>query len=219
MKDDLYQKTRENMVFSVYMRRRYKHDVALLAKKEQGWPCPEKIHLGVISPASPKKIMFILENMVFLLKYHTDWHPRKGPRSSHWRCSTRKGVLRNFTKFTGKDLSQSLFFNKATGLRPATLLGLQLYWKRSPGSGVLMWILRNFWEHLFYRTPLGGCFWSSYYSLFFYGDLYRRFYILVSSERKAENLIYRIEIWLLLQYIWLGIFSQKLYLVMCLSVN
>ena len=113
-------------------------------QKKQGWPCPEKIHLGVISPASPKKIMFILENMVFLLKYHTDWHPRKGPRSSHRRCSTGKGVLRNFTKFTGKDLSQSLFSNKATGLRPATLLGLQHYWKRSPGAGVFLWILRNF---------------------------------------------------------------------------
>ena len=113
-------------------------------QKKQGWPCPEKIHLGVISPASPKKIMFILENMVFLLKYHTDWHPRKGPRSSHQRCSTGKGVLRNFTKFTGKDLSQSLFFKKATVLRPATLLGLQHYWKRSPGAGVFLWILRNF---------------------------------------------------------------------------
>ena len=30
-------------------------------------------------------------------------------RSSHQRCSVRKGVLRNFTKFTGKHLSQSLF--------------------------------------------------------------------------------------------------------------
>ena len=30
----------------------------------------------------------------------------------------KKGVLRNFTKFTGKHLRQSLFFNKATGLRP-----------------------------------------------------------------------------------------------------
>ena len=29
-----------------------------------------------------------------------------------WRCSVRKGVLRNFTKFTGKHLCQSLFFNK-----------------------------------------------------------------------------------------------------------
>ena len=73
-------------------------------KKKQGCPCPEKIHLGLISPASPKNMMLILENMVFLLKYHIDWHPRKGPRSSHRRCSAVKGFLRDFTKFTGKDL-------------------------------------------------------------------------------------------------------------------
>ena len=30
----------------------------------------------------------------------------------------KKGVLRNFTKFLGKHLSQSLFFNKVAGLRP-----------------------------------------------------------------------------------------------------
>ena len=82
--------------------------------------------------------MFILENMVFLLKYHIDWHPRKGPRSSNRKCSTRKGVLRNFEKSTGKDMRQSLFFNKAACLRPATLLGLQLYQKRSPGAGVFL---------------------------------------------------------------------------------
>ena len=29
-------------------------------------------------------------------------------------CSIRKGVLRNFAKFTGKHLCQSLFFNKVT---------------------------------------------------------------------------------------------------------
>ena len=34
----------------------------------------------------------------------------------------KKGVLRNFAKFTGKHLCQSLFFNKVAGLRPATLL-------------------------------------------------------------------------------------------------
>ena len=34
----------------------------------------------------------------------------------------RKDVLRNFAKFTGKQLCQSLFFNKVPGLRPATLL-------------------------------------------------------------------------------------------------
>ena len=33
-------------------------------------------------------------------------------RSSHWRCSVRKGVLRNSAKFTGKHLCQSLLFKK-----------------------------------------------------------------------------------------------------------
>ena len=47
-------------------------------------------------------------------------------RSSHRRCSVEKGVLKSFTKFTGKHLCQSLFFNKIAALRPATLL------KKSP---------------------------------------------------------------------------------------
>ena len=38
-------------------------------------------------------------------------------RSSHQRCSVRKGFLRNFAKFTRKYLCQSLFFNKVAGLR------------------------------------------------------------------------------------------------------
>ena len=36
-------------------------------------------------------------------------------RSSHQRCSAKKGVLRNFAKFTGKHLCQSLFFNEVPG--------------------------------------------------------------------------------------------------------
>ena len=40
-------------------------------------------------------------------------------RSSHQRCSIIKGILRNFTKFTGKHLCQSL--------RPATLLKKRLW--------------------------------------------------------------------------------------------
>ena len=31
------------------------------------------------------------------------------------RCSVKKGVLRNFAKFTGKHLCQSLFFNTLAG--------------------------------------------------------------------------------------------------------
>ena len=36
-------------------------------------------------------------------------------RSSYWRCFIKKGVLKNFTKFTGKQLCQSLFLNKVAG--------------------------------------------------------------------------------------------------------
>ena len=43
-------------------------------------------------------------------------------RSSHRRCSVKKGALRNFAKLTGKYLCQSLFFNKVAGLWPVTLL-------------------------------------------------------------------------------------------------
>ena len=39
----------------------------------------------------------------------------------------KKVVLRNFGKFTGKHLRQSLFFNKVTGPRPPTLLKKRLW--------------------------------------------------------------------------------------------
>ena len=42
-------------------------------------------------------------------------------RNSHQRRSIKKGVLKNFTNFTGKHLCQSLFLNKVACLR------IQLY--------------------------------------------------------------------------------------------
>ena len=36
-------------------------------------------------------------------------------RNSHWRYSVRKGVIRNFAKFTGKHLRQSLFLINVAG--------------------------------------------------------------------------------------------------------
>ena len=53
-------------------------------------------------------------------------------RSSDRRCSVRKGVLRNFAKFRGKHLCQSLVFNKVAGLRPATLLKKKLWYRCFP---------------------------------------------------------------------------------------
>ena len=43
-------------------------------------------------------------------------------------------------------------FNKIAGPRPASLL------KRDSGTSVFLRILRNFQEHIFYRTPLDNCF-------------------------------------------------------------
>ena len=77
--DDLYQKTRGNMIFSVYMRRRYRRDIALLGKKTK---MPRKnTPKGDISGITGKDDIhprFIL----FLLKYHIHSYPRNGPRSS-----------------------------------------------------------------------------------------------------------------------------------------
>ena len=51
-----------------------------------------------------------------------------GPdRSSHQKCSARKGVLKYFTKFTEKHLYQSLFLNKVAS---------------HSDTGVFMWVLQ-----------------------------------------------------------------------------
>ena len=76
-------------------------------------------------------------------------------RSSHRRCSVRKGVLRNFAKFTGKHLCQRLFLNKVAGLRPATLLKKSLWHRCFPVN------FAKFLRIPFYRTPQGDCFSTS----------------------------------------------------------
>ena len=43
------------------------------------------------------------------------------------RCSVKKCVLRNFTKFPGKHLCQSHFFDKVAGLRSPTLFKKRLW--------------------------------------------------------------------------------------------
>ena len=58
------------------------------------------------------------------------------------RCSVKKVSLKNFTKFTGKHLCQSLFFNKVASLRPETLA--QVF------SREFCEIFKN---TFFYRTP------------------------------------------------------------------
>ena len=61
-------------------------------------------------------------------------------KNSHTRCSVKKDVLKNFVKFTGKHLCQSLFLIKLQ----ATLITLTS----------------------FYRTPLDDYFWPKWLQLF-----------------------------------------------------
>ena len=67
-------------------------------------------------------------------------------RSSRPEVFFKKGVLKNFTKFTRKRLCQSLFFNNVAGLRPATSIKKRL-WQRC-----FLWILPNFYKEPFYSA-------------------------------------------------------------------
>ena len=71
-------------------------------------------------------------------------------RSSRRRCFERKGFLRNFAKFTGKHLRQSLFFNKVAGLRPATLLKKRLWHRCFPVNFAKF--LRTFFTEYLWTT-------------------------------------------------------------------
>ena len=69
-------------------------------------------------------------------------------RSSHPEVFCKKGILRNFAKFTGKNLSQSLFFNKVAGLRPATLFKKRLWHRCFPVNFVKFLRTPFLTEHL-----------------------------------------------------------------------
>ena len=63
-------------------------------------------------------------NSQILIVMMTIWYRKTvsyliSSRSSHQRCSVRKGVFRNFAKFAGKHLCQRLFFNKTSDLKTA----------------------------------------------------------------------------------------------------
>ena len=101
-------------------------------------------------------------------------------RSSQRRSSIRKGVLRNFTKFTRKPLCQSLFFNKVAALRPETLLKKRLWhmcfpvnfakFLRAPflqNISRRLLLKMNFCISVLFEIWLYVIFWSSFISMVF----------------------------------------------------
>ena len=80
-------------------------------------------------------------------------------RSSRLDVFCKTVVLKNFTKITEKHLCPSLFFNKVAGLRPATLS------KRDSGTGIFLWILRNYLGQLFLQNITVAAFELSFLGL------------------------------------------------------
>ena len=79
---------------------------------------------------------------------------------SYQRCLMKKGVIRNFTKFTGKYLSQSPFFNKVAGPRLATLLKKR-HWHRCFHVNFVKFLRTPFLQNTSGRLLLStflGCF-------------------------------------------------------------
>ena len=68
----------------------------------------------------------------------TLWKHKLKVRSSHWNSSVKKGVLKNFASFSGKQLCWSLFLKELQTFRPAALL------KRDSNIDVFLWNLQNF---------------------------------------------------------------------------
>ena len=93
-------------------------------------------------------LLFVRPILEWMQKHYLIYEGSSRPEVFCW-----KGILKYFTKFTGKHLCQSLFFNKIAGLRPATLLKKGL-WHRC-----FLVNFVTFLRTLFTQNTSGGCFW------------------------------------------------------------
>ena len=66
--------------------------------------------------ALTKEQFFFFEIRNYAMEWHCQKKKERKNRSSHPEVFYKKDVLRNFAKFTGKQLCQSSFFNKGGGL-------------------------------------------------------------------------------------------------------
>ena len=134
----------------------YCHTISSLENTRVGRFCPPlPRQMKYATPDTPNKIglMAIFLKHLWLIPNILKWQdckiftklvPLQTPsRSSHRRCSVKKGVLKNLRNFTGKHLYWSLFLIKLQTFRPATLL------RRDSNTGFFLWNLQSFYEHLF----------------------------------------------------------------------
>ena len=71
-----------------------------------------------------------IKSLLIMVDYLSNYEKKvyQFNRSSHRRCTVKKGVVRNFVKFTGKHLCRGLFLIKLQAW------GLQLYKKETPAQ-------------------------------------------------------------------------------------
>ena len=92
---------------------------------------------------------------------------------SHQRCSIKKGVFKDFARFTGKRLCRSLFFNKVAGLRHLTHLDDCFFCSEQ------MWLVRN------------GCIMKYYYFVNEFEQINQLLFFLKSSDNYRFSLDFR----------------------------
>ena len=85
----------------------------------------------------------------FIHLLQTDFQISRSRRSQKF---FKIDISKNFAIFIGKRLCWSLFLIKFHAFRPSALL------TRDSNTCVFLWILRNYQEHLFYRTLPGDRF-------------------------------------------------------------
>ena len=91
------------------------------------------------------------------------WEVRSsGPPINTGIRSIKKDFIKNFAKIAGKPLCQSLFFNKAATLRPATLL-IKRLWRKCFSVKFVKFVRTPF-----YRTPPDDCFCTIHIAIFLY---------------------------------------------------
>ena len=91
--------------------------------------------------------------------------------SSHPDVLCKKGVLRNFTKFTGKHLCQSLFLNKVSGKRY-----INIYIFRCTKNE----FFRQRFGHIYWRNPLWQ---TSFFAVF---QIQLLWSVILSSHKKVK---------------------------------
>ena len=113
-----------------------------------------------------------------------------------------KGVPTNLTKFTGKHLCQSLFFNKVPGSRPATLLKKRIWhwcfpvnfakFLRTPFltehlRWLLLIIIWRFWIRTIFCSSFGVKLRSKYFTLVFPKGFVSLHLIILKNVFKKTN--------------------------------